>query len=240
MHVRRVMAVLFLCGGVVSPLHGTDVESLKLSQRVTDLTGTLAPGEIASLESTLTEFERATSTQLVVVLIESTEGITVEQVAVAIAEGNKIGQKGKDNGVLLLIATADRQVRIEVGYGLEGALTDALSGLIIRKEIIPRFREGRFFDGIRAGVDAIILATKNEYQAEPDGEGFMSNLPFIIFFTMFLVMFFAQFRARRRGGMMGGAGWVFHTGSRGGSSWSGGGFGGGGGSFGGGGASGRW
>lgn len=240
----RIITALLLCAVPALQLFGADFSTLKLSQRVTDLTGTLSPEEVITLESTLTEFEQATSTQLVVVLIPTTEGLPVEQVALAIAEGNGIGGKEKDNGVLLLIATGDRLVRIEVGYGLEGALTDVLSGQIIRREIIPHFREGRHYEGIRAGIDAIILATKNEYQAGPEPDEFLSMLPFIIIFITTLLIFFAQARAHRRGGFFGGPGWVYHTGGRGGSSWSGGGsgggFSGGGGSFGGGGASGRW
>ncbi len=222
-------------------------QPLKLSHRVTDLTGTLSAPELSALESKLKEFEQTTSTQVVVVMVSTIGDTPIEDAALQVAETNGIGQKGKDNGALLFISKDDHLIRIEVGYGLEGTLTDALSGQIIRKEITPWFRQGNFYAGIDAGVNAIMAATKNEYKAdEPRGQplgGF--PLLFIVFLFFFIMM--AARRGRRSllgvgapfyypgwGGIprSGGGGWS-------GGSW-GGGFSGGGGSFGGGGASGRW
>jgi uncharacterized protein len=183
----------------------------------------------------------------------SLDGNSVEDRSYELAEQNGIGQKGKNNGVLLYIAKEDRKLRIEVGYGLEGALTDALSNQIIRKEITPQFKKGNFYDGINAGVDAIIKATKGEYTADKDSSDSDSDtgiwcipIPIIFFFIIFFV-FGMQFlsrifgRNKRKSGSnwwTGGSGSGWSSGSS--SGWSGGGFSGGGGSFGGGGSSGSW
>ena len=133
--------------------------------RVTDKTGTLSGGEIAALEQKLATFERETTNQIAVLLIPSLAGDSLEDYSIRLAEKWKIGQKGKNNGAILLVVKNDRKLRIEVGYGLEGALPDALAGSIIRNEIAPRFKEGQFYGGIDAGVTAIMAATKGEYKA---------------------------------------------------------------------------
>ncbi|HMK38496.1 MAG TPA: TPM domain-containing protein, partial [Bacteroidota bacterium] len=153
---------------------------------------------------------------------------------------NKIGRKGKDNGVLLVVARNDRKARIEVGYGLEGVLPDALAGQIIRHEIGPHFRQGDYC-GLRAGVEAIMSATKNEYQAEPSSRGGRSSSTRLIFALVFVAFMVIRLARRRHGIFLGGGPWIgggWGSGSGGG--FGGGGFGGGGGSFGGGGASGSW
>ncbi len=147
-------------------LAGT-VVAQKLTRYATDLTNSLSNTDLSALESKLAAFDRATSTQVVVLMIPSLESGSLEEASHRIAEENGIGRKEKNNGALLFIAKDDRKIRIEVGYGLEGVLTDALCGLIIRNEIVPRFRQGEFFGGINAGVDAIFAATRNEYSAEP-------------------------------------------------------------------------
>lgn len=222
---------------------------------VTDKTGTLTATQLKSLESKLAAFEKETSNQLVVWMEPSLDGNSVEDRSYELAEQNGIGQKGKNNGVLLYIAKDDRKLRIEVGYGLEGALTDALSSQIIRKEITPQFKKGNFFEGINAGVDAIIQATKGEYTADKDSDeseplGGICCVPFpvivflIIFFFVFLMPIFSRIFGRNKGKKSsnwwytGGSGSSWSSGSS--SGWSGGGFSGGGGSFGGGGSSGSW
>ena len=137
------------------------------SGRVTDRTGTLTRDQILRLEQKLAAFERETTNQIAVLLIPSLEGDSLEDYSIRLAEKWKIGQQGRNNGVILLIVKNDRKLRIEVGYGLEGALPDALAGTIIRNEISPRFREGQFYQGIDAGVNAVIAATKGEYKAGP-------------------------------------------------------------------------
>ncbi|MEO8513588.1 MAG: TPM domain-containing protein [Ignavibacteria bacterium] len=221
---------------------------------VTDRTGTLTSVQLKSLESKLSSFDKETSTQLVVWMEPSLDGGSLEDRSYELAEQNGIGKKGKNNGVLLYIAKDDRKLRIEVGYGLEGALTDALSSQIIRKEITPQFKKGNFFDGINAGVDAIIKATKGEYAADKDskdndaGTGICCvPIPFIFIFIIFFFVFGMPILSRIFGWNKGrsgsnwwgtGGGWSSGSGSS--SGWSGGGFSGGGGSFGGGGSSGSW
>jgi uncharacterized protein len=212
----------------------------RLTAYVTDRTHLLEPAEIESLNRTLATFERETSTQIVVLMVPSLAGGSIEEEAWQIARENQIGQKGKNNGVLLYIARDDRKLRIEVGYGLEGVLTDALSNQIIRKEITPYFKVGQFYEGIRSGVEAIMLATKDEYHADkPNGapEGF-GLVPFIIIGIIFVFLS----RLRRRRFIGSGVPPIFFGGGFGGGSggFGGGGFSGGGGSFGGGGSSGSW
>ncbi len=229
---------------------------IKVTQYVTDKTGTLNSSQMKSLEQKLAAFEKETSNQVVVWMEPSLDGNSVEDRSYEIAEQNGIGQKSKNNGVLLYIAKNDRKLRIEVGYGLEGALTDALCSQIIRKEITPQFKSGNFYQGINAGVDAIILATKGEYTAEKESSkdepfGELCCVPFpvivflIIFLFVFLIPIFNRIFGRSKGKSSssnwwytGGSGSSWSSGSS--SGWSGGGFSGGGGSFGGGGSSGSW
>jgi uncharacterized protein len=194
-------------------------------------------------------------------MIQSLEGESLEDVSHTIAEKNKIGRKGKDNGVLLFIAKSDRKIRIEVGYGLEGALTDAVSSQIIRKEIAPSFRNNNYYEGINKGTDAIISVTKGEYTTDKKDSNGISGLSClgipifvllvfgIIFFSIFMsiirrIFGFGRkmYSGGKRGGWSNWGGGGFFGG--GGSSFGGGGgfsgFSGGGGSFGGGGASGSW
>jgi uncharacterized protein len=215
--------------------------------RVTDLTGTLSRNEKVILERKLADFEKETTNQIAVLLIPTLKGDSLEDYSIRLAEKWKIGQKGRNNGAILLIVKNDRKLRIEVGYGLEGSLPDALSGSIIRNEIAPRFKTGQFYQGIDAGLSAIIAATKGEYKAPKKRERRSRSSPWgmlwpiLLFFGIFA---FINLVARKRHYHSGGSrGWtsggIFGGG---GSSWggSGGGFSGGGGDFGGGGASGNW
>ena len=165
-----------------------DLRSLTLTARVTDRTGTLSTRDVEELDDTLAQFEDRTSTQIAVLMISSLDGEPIEELAYEIARKNGIGQKGKDNGLLILIAKNDKQARIEVGYGLEGVLPDILAGQIIRREMAPFFREGRYAEGIRAGVDAIIKATRNEYTAEKKQQ--QSPRGMSPLFLILLILFF--------------------------------------------------
>ncbi|MFQ5912196.1 MAG: TPM domain-containing protein [Nitrospinota bacterium] len=223
--------------------------------RVTDATGTLSPEQSASLERLLADFESKTSNQVVVLMIPTLGGDSLEDFSIRVADRWKPGQKGKDNGAILLVVKNDRKMRIEVGYGLEGALPDALAMTIVRNEIAPRFRGGDFYGGLRAGVQAIMAATKGEYKATPrarrrreEGVSLGAFWPILLFFLFGGL--FGGFR-RRRLGYWGLGPAIFLGMSHGGatsgrSSLGGGGFGGfggfsgGGGGFGGGGASGGW
>ncbi len=140
-----------------------DVPALK--GRVNDYASVLSPETENKLEETLSALESSDSTQVVVLTIPSLEGEVLEQFSIKVAEEWKIGQKNKDNGAILLIAKNDRKIRIEVGRGLEGKLTDLISGRIIRSEIIPKFKEGDFNGGIEAGTTAIVSVVRGEYKA---------------------------------------------------------------------------
>jgi uncharacterized protein len=247
-----VFSFVFFSYAVFSQKTNTPAPEDKIRAYVTDKTGTLSSSQIQSLETKLSNFEKETSNQVVIWLTPSLEGESLEEKSHRIAEENGIGQKGKDNGVLLFIAKNDRKLRIEVGYGLEGALPDALCDQIIRKEITPAFKKGNFYEGINAGVDAIIKATKGEYAADEnsgDESGTVCGIP--LFFLFILLIFILAFGIPiltsifgRGGGRWssGGSNWSSGSSSSwsSGSSFSTGGFSGGGGSFGGGGASGSW
>jgi len=218
-----------------------------LSKYATDLTGTLSQSELNSLEQKLRTFFDSTSTQIVFLMIPSLDGGSLEEYSYEVAARNKIGTKENNNGALFLVVKNDRQLRIEVGYGLEGVLTDATSSYIIRNEVVPSFKNDNYFEGINLGINAIIAVTAGEYKQIKDkdkksGKGF----PFqIIMFIIIAIISMIGGRGRGRGLLIGGvlgsmAG--SRGGSFGGSSGGGsfGGFSGGGGSFGGGGASGSW
>lgn len=213
----------------------------KLKMWATDLTNTLSQSELQDLNERLKSFQDTTSNQIVVLMIPSLENYPIEMLAEETATKNKIGTEKNDNGILLLIAKDDRELRLEVGYGLEGSVPDAIASSIIRNVIRPQFRDNNYYLGINDGINAIIAAIGGEYKAEDadDNGGF----PFVILIIIIIVAF-----SFMRGGGPFVPGGVYRTGthsrgwSSGSSSWGGssGGFSGGGGSFGGGGASGSW
>jgi uncharacterized protein len=131
-----------------------------LTARVTDLTGTLSTAERSALEDRLAQYERASGNQLAVLIVPSTKPEPIEVYSIRVAEAWKIGRKGADNGVLFVIAKDDRKMRIEVGYGLEGVLTDVQARRIIGDVVAPYFRDNHFAAGIQAGVDRIIAITE--------------------------------------------------------------------------------
>ena len=209
---------------------------------VTDRAGLLSPSSRAGLETALRVFEEKTSNQVVVATFPSLEGDSLEDFSMRLAEAWKAGQKKRDNGVIFLIFKNDRKIRIEVGYGLEGVLTDALSGEIIRGVVAPYFRKGDYDGGIMAGTDAIMKATQGEFKGVPR-EKPVSVAGRLIF--LFGLIFFLNLAARKNSNTIGrrrGPGGFFIPmggGLRGGGGGFGG-FSGGGGGFGGGGASGGW
>ncbi|MBI5471038.1 MAG: TPM domain-containing protein [Ignavibacteriae bacterium] len=151
-----------------------------LSSRVNDYAGILSPECIQRLEQTLKSHEDSTSNQVVVLTVESLEGEVLEEYSIKVVDQWKLGTKKNDNGVLLLIAKDDRKVRIEVGNGLEGSLTDLISGAIIRHEIVPAFKDGDYDGGVEHGVDAILKAIKNEYQVELEATDDEQEIPWEI------------------------------------------------------------
>lgn len=136
-----------------------------LTGRVIDLAHVLPPNTVESLTARLKAHEETTSNQVTVLVLPSLEEEPLESFSHRVATTWRLGQKGTDNGVLLLVAIKERKIRIEVGYGLEGALTDARSAQIIRSEIVPRFRAGDAPGGVAAGVDAILKTIEGTYRA---------------------------------------------------------------------------
>jgi uncharacterized protein len=234
------------------------------TRRINDYAGVLSAEDRDRLERKLLAAEQQSGNQVVVALFRSLEGESLEDYSIRLARAWRAGQKGLDNGVVVLAFIDDRKMRLEVGYGLEANLTDATAGSIIRDVVAPRFREGRLADGLDAGLDAIGKAIAGTYQAPaaratrgfdpgPLGPLLMAGL-IIVGFALIAVN---NARRRHRRGWTGGRdGWVIGSpdfggswGGGGGPSWGGGGsspsgsdggFSPGGGDFGGGGASGDW
>lgn len=138
-----------------------------LAARVADLTGTLTNEQTASLEQRLQSFEARKGSQIAVLMVPTTAPEAIEQYALRVAERWKVGRKNVDDGAILVVAKNDRALRIEVGYGLEGALNDATANRIIREVIAPRLREGDFYGGINAGVDRMLRVIDGEPLPEP-------------------------------------------------------------------------
>ena len=155
--------VLSLASALTSLSFALDVPPL--TGRVVDLAHVLPPDRVESLTARLKAHEETTSNQVTVLVLPSLEGEPLESYSHRVATTWKLGQKGTDNGVLLLVAMKERKIRIEVGYGLEGALTDARSAQIIRSDIVPRFRAGDAPGGVAAGVDAILKTIEGTYQS---------------------------------------------------------------------------
>ncbi|MBC7702195.1 TPM domain-containing protein [Aquabacterium sp.] len=150
-------------------LAGAQVPVPALSGRVVDQTSTLSAKQLASLTQTLAGFEARKGTQLAVLIVPTTAPEAIEQFALRVAEQWKIGRKKVDDGAILVVAKNDRTLRIEVGYGLEGALNDATSKRIISEVIVPRFQQQDFAGGIAAGVDQIIGVVDGELLPAPQG-----------------------------------------------------------------------
>jgi uncharacterized protein len=220
----------------------TKIDTLK--QRVNDFTNTLSFQEWQTLERELKSYEDSTSTQIVVLMINSLNGESIEEFANETFKANKIGQAEKDNGVLLVISKQDHEVKIEVGDGLEGVLTDAISSQIIRDEIAPYFKSDNYFGGIITGVDAIIRVTKDEYKADTKSKAPAVSAGLVILIILFGFFILMPMLAARRRSVIGSkghsyfSGWGYGSGGFFGGSGGGGGFGGGGGGFGGGGGGG--
>ena len=166
-----------------------------VAQRCTDLSEALPPQALRALNAKLQRFEEETSNQIVVLMVRSTGDEPLENYSLRVAEANKLGRKGRDNGVLLLVAKDDRAMRIEVGYGLEGVLPDAISNQIIRNVIGPHFRRGEYYEGIDAGVDSIMAATKGEFQGDgPAGKKQQKSFPLLF---VILIIVLAIFHTKR-------------------------------------------
>lgn len=244
-HISR-LALLFL---LTTGLFADGIFPDRINKQVNDWGDLLSTTQERQLEQALINYEAESSNQIVVATFTSLEGENLEDVSERMFSTWNLGQAGKDNGVLLSVFKNERKIRIEVGYGLEGALPDITAGRIIRNEITPYFREGRWYDGIVSGLQGIVQATAGEYTGtgkRRGGERQQRNSnPLGILFPLIIFMLLGRGRIGGLGGfflgsmlgssMRGGRGGGFGGGFGG-----GGGFSGGGGFGGGGGASGGW
>lgn len=191
-----------------------------LKARVTDQTGTLTPPQRAALEERLAAFETRKGVQIAVVIVPTTEPEAIEQFGIRLAEQAKVGRKGVDDGAILIVALKDRALRIEVGYGLEGALPDAITKRIIETDIVPRFKEGDYFGGIDAGLTRMMAVLDGEPLPPPKGAqparsvGSLEGLLILGFMLVFVVggvirAMFGKFLGSGVIGAIGGAaGWL--------------------------------
>ncbi|WP_445365004.1 TPM domain-containing protein [Microbulbifer sp. ANSA001] len=248
--IRSALLALALITSWMTMSLWADVQFPILTGRVIDKEELLSSEERYRLTEQIQQYESESSNQLVVAILPDLQGLTIEEYANQLAREWKLGHKDKNNGILFLIAPNKRKVRIEVGYGLESALTDALAANIIHTKVLPKFRRGAFSEGIETGVQSIIAATKNEYVAEPIENKKDRRIAFLAGIFLILVMLHLfgtsmlsspvhkrSYKRGRFGGYYGtgGFGGGYSSGGR-----PGGGFSGGGGGFGGGGASGGW
>jgi uncharacterized protein len=182
-----------------------------LRARVTDLAGLLPPERVAALEAKLAEHERATGNQIAVLTVDTTDGEPIESFALRVLQTWKLGRKGIDDGALVVVAKADRTARIEVGYGLEGAIPDAIAKRIIEDVMLPRFREGDFAGGLDAATDALTKAARGEALPPPTrptarDRSIGDPIGFLIFLSILSSVVSAPFRGRMRpfGALLGG------------------------------------
>lgn len=259
-----ILSLFLLCFGFLQAQFEIPEKPAKQTS-VYDYIDLLPAGQEKALEQKLVRYSDSTSTQIVVAIIRSTEGENINYLGAQWGQKWGIGQAGKDNGVLVLLAKDDRRIAINTGYGVEGSLTDAISRRIIENIILPRFKNGDFYGGLDQGADAIFQVLNGEFNEErsfDEGGDFplRSLLPFIIFFVILIILSNRNKRGggggrnggNRSGGLdiwdmiiLSNMGRSSGSGGFGGSSgggFGGGGFGGGfgGGGFGGGGASGGW
>ncbi|MGA9779272.1 MAG: TPM domain-containing protein [Verrucomicrobiia bacterium] len=250
--MRRLCVILFLAFGF--RLQADEAIPPPPSAYFNDYAGVVSAGTAAQLNQTLENFERQSSDQILVAIYPKMQSdSSIDDYTVRVAQSWRVGQKGKNNGAVLFVFVQDHKMFLEVGYGLEGVLPDALCKRIIDEEITPRFRAGDFDGGLTAGVQAILAAVKGEYRG--NGTTVAEHLRHLkeivptIFAIAVLIFIFIIFV---RGGILGGgySVWTMGSGgsyggwggggSSGGGFGGGGGFSGGGGSFGGGGAGGGW
>ena len=191
-HLYRLGSILVVFLLVLAcAVNATALEVPRLKGHVNDYAAMLGTASVRQLEAVLTEFEQEASTQIVVLTVLSLQGDALEDFSIRVAEAWRVGQQKLDNGAILLIAKNDRKIRIEVGYGLEGRLTDLLAGRIIRNVIAPHFKSGRFDQGVTAGVAAMIDAVRGEYSATDlprQPQQAQKGVPIIALFALFFLI----------------------------------------------------
>ena len=196
-----------------------EVKVPPLAARVTDLTGTLSGEAVTRLETKLAQFEATKGSQIAVLVVASTAPEEIEQFGIRVAEAWKLGRKKVDDGVILIVAKDDRRARLEVGYGLEGALPDLTAKRIIAETITPHFKQGDYDGGVEAGVDQIISVVNGEALPEPDrkwerGGGFGNMLPLLLVVVfvasgVLRALFGRLFGSLATGGIAGGLAFLF-------------------------------
>ena len=244
---RAQWAWLVLLLILTSPALASEPKFPALTGRVVDGAGVLSASTQNQLTNMLAAHERATGQQVVVVTLDSLQGYTIEDFGYQLGRYWGIGQKGKNTGALLIVVPKEHKVRIEVGYGLEGTLTDATSRTIIENDILPSFKRGDFNAGVIAGTTSLlkVLGGDETVQSSSAGSGTStaanddsgSAWPVLLFVAIWLIVIFLR---RRMGPTVGPRSYGYYGGGGFGGGGGGGGFSGGGGSFGGGGASGGW
>ncbi|MDD4886242.1 MAG: TPM domain-containing protein [Thiomonas sp.] len=162
----RWLAALLLCG-LSAAAQAALAPVPALTAPVTDLTGTLTPDQTATLDQELRAFAAQKGSQIAVLMVPSTAPEAIEQYSIRVTDAWKLGRKGQDDGVLLLVAKDDRAMRIEVGYGLEGAIPDAIAKRLIAEVVTPRFKQGDYFGGLQAGVRQIMKLIDGEQLPPP-------------------------------------------------------------------------
>jgi uncharacterized protein len=212
----RVAVAAAVC--LAALLASADVTVPPLTGRVIDLTGTLSGGAVNRIETELADFEAKKGSQIVVLVVPSTQPEEIEQYGIRVAEQWKLGRKGIDDGAILLVAKNDRRVRIEVGYGLEGALSDAISNRIIEETITPHFKLGDYDAGVEEGVKQMISVAEGEPLPAPDRRwehksGMGDLLPFalvvvIVAGSVLRAIFGRLFGSLAAGGLAGGIVWL--------------------------------
>jgi uncharacterized protein len=195
-----------------------DVAVPPLTSRVVDLTGTLSGGAVTRIETKLADLEAKKGSQIVVLIVPSTEPEEIEQYGIRVMDTWKVGRKGIDDGAILIVAKNDRRVRIEVGYGLEGALPDAIASRIIAETVTPHFKLGDFDGGVEAGVDQMISVVNGEPLPAPDKKwerhGGLGNMLPLLLIVVFVVsgvlrsIFGRLFGSIATGGIAGGLVWL--------------------------------
>ena len=195
---RLPLLAVFFCAFLSDAYSYQTIDLPELDKRVTDLSGTLHGNESNHIDTKLKSLESSKGSQLVLLILPTTGDETIEQFGIRLAEKWKIGRQNIDDGVILIVAKDDRKVRIEVGYGLEGAIPDALAKRIIEEIIVPQFRSGDFYHGIDQGVDAIISLVNGEqlpmpqeddiHPAESNGMGKYLTVLFPVAFILLTVI----------------------------------------------------